>query len=528
MTTPEAPEETDAPVSMQRIAFRRQHPVMIVFQFFLGLRDLFLYFVFISLFKEGLSSTIFVVGILSILVFASTVLSALRWYSYRYRLSPNGILEVHSGIFQKKRRTLSRNSVQALDIEQGILHKIFRVVRVRIDTAGGAEGGEVEFTAILRKEAERINTVLKGNSDAVSDLHERNRTTSENAPLYQASFGTLLTYALTSGKVGFIFPFLFAALTELPEEFVAMIVRSVSDVVQSYSTRLFGGSGPFLILIFSIVVLFLSWILSTAMTVLTYASFRISRDGDELKTSYGLLKSYQTSIPVRQVKSIALRENRLRIPFSLVSVFVEVNRGRGKHANESILLLPIVHKHELQTLIQQILPDFPAYSLSVEGPPLRSLHRYFFRYLLMGALILWALYGIYLRSFPLEEILPLFGALLPGFLFYGYLQWRYSGISFSTETMTLRRGGFNIRSSIVPKRAAQSMVLSSHPLQRHSKLCNITVYLTIGRSARVLRHIDNRLAERCMRWLPRQQLSREEPQGFKNAHYPATDPGLAQ
>jgi putative membrane protein len=93
------------------------------------------------------------------LILISTVFSWLSWFKFRYRLEA-GELYVERGVFVKKKRYIQKKRVQAIHISAGLWQRLFGLVKVSIDTAGGGMEAEAEFVAVTRAEAVRIRAEL--------------------------------------------------------------------------------------------------------------------------------------------------------------------------------------------------------------------------------------------------------------------------------------------------------------------------------------------------------------------------------
>src|SRR5690606_18343943 len=108
--------------------------------------------------------------------------------------------------------------IQSLNYTEGIFHRPFNLVKVRVETAGSGKAGEAEaeLTAINRSDADRIETEMenaKRRFVPAMGPHELEKEVAEQAPamqkkelktLYRMSMKELLILATTSGGIGVV------------------------------------------------------------------------------------------------------------------------------------------------------------------------------------------------------------------------------------------------------------------------------------------------------------------------------------
>ena len=123
--------------------------------------------------------------------------------------------------------------------------------------------------------------------------------------------------------------------------------------------------------------LLLAWLLAIAGTVLAYAGFTLSREGDFLYIKRGLLERREATIPLSRIQAVRISEGLLRQPFGLASLRVE-SAGYGEDAGVSTMLFPLLPRDEVEEFLAAAAPEF-AVAPAVEPLPRRALRRYVFR-----------------------------------------------------------------------------------------------------------------------------------------------------
>ena len=322
----------------------------------------------------------------------------------------------------------------------------------------------------------------------------------------------LFAFAVTSGKFGYLLAIsylLYGRISEAQKErFHNFLLSAFADT-----------EGSSLLLV-SLAILLLSWICSIVVEMVTYANFKIIHRHGEISVQYGLLKRRRYQVPTDRVRAVVVKESFLRQLVGLVSVYVEVNRGRGKGGQEVLLLHPVIAKTNLGEELSHLLPSAPAIANRFERAPLRSLHRYMLARLIRALVFLAIAYYIFLSGSPTNTIASFSVMWFLLFFYFGYVSWKYSGISFSENNVAIRTGGFSLNTTAILRRCVLGIEAHSHPLQRRAKVCSISVILPSGVGARSFAHCGNETAQKAYQWFGRRlpvQRGRVEQQVMTNS-----------
>ena len=138
-------------------------------------------------------------------VVASSLMGFVRWRNTRYRVDERGV-HWETGMVRKKSTTVPLNRIQGLDTVAGPVQRLFGVVAVQVQTAGGGAKGEIVLDAVGPEAVEQLREAVRARRPEVADappagaLPER-RLTRRDA----------LIAALTAGQLGVILPVLAGA-----------------------------------------------------------------------------------------------------------------------------------------------------------------------------------------------------------------------------------------------------------------------------------------------------------------------------
>jgi len=88
--------------------------------------------------------------------------SIIRFYYFRFFIS-DGQLVVKKGFLKKETIVVPLQKIQAVHLQESVLHKLLGIVKVDIDTAGSGKT-EVSIDALHRPMAEALRESLQGES----------------------------------------------------------------------------------------------------------------------------------------------------------------------------------------------------------------------------------------------------------------------------------------------------------------------------------------------------------------------------
>ena len=347
----------------------------------------------------------------------------LSWRATTYEVA-GGVFRLRWGVVQKNERTIPLDHVQSVDTVQGIIQRLFNVVEVRIETAGGgASEPDASLAALDRADAEALRREIAGS--------RREPVETETAgPTVVRKLGSrdLLLAGATSGQIGVALS-LIAVASQLFDNFLSQ--NLAQRLLETFAPR----SVTTALLYVFILGLF-AWLLAIGGTVLAHTGFTLSRDGDFLYIRRGLLERREATIPLARIQAVRIVEGLLRQPFGLASLRVE-SAGYGQDAGVSTTLFPLLPRKEVHGLLLEVAPEF-AVAPPLNALPRRALRRYVFRSTLPFLVLISA--AALLSSLVFDLAAWVFAALLlllPAALF-GWLRYRDAGWTLEADRLVVR------------------------------------------------------------------------------------------
>ncbi|RJS61299.1 PH domain-containing protein [Bacillus sp. PK3_68] len=188
---------------------KKLHPIAALLTFFKELKSLILPVVFVIFIGNGERNSFwdyFPIVAIGMVVLYVLISGIVKWLRFTYRLEENEF-KIEYGLFVKKKRYIPIERIQSLNVSEGLLHRMFGLVKITVETAGaGAESeSEAELTAITKEEAQALQQLInqekkrKAPVDVTDDLLEKVKANGEEDVVYQAQLSELLLLAATSG-----------------------------------------------------------------------------------------------------------------------------------------------------------------------------------------------------------------------------------------------------------------------------------------------------------------------------------------
>jgi putative membrane protein len=464
---------------------RRLHPLSFVFQVGGQLRQ-FVVPGIVLLVGAGSAGFGFETWLLALLI-PSTLIALVRSLSVRYRFDP-GELVIASGFIFRNERHVPYARIQNIDAVQNLAHRLFGVVEVRVETGGGDEPEaslRVLPRAALDEMRERVFAgrtasaagadVAAASSPGPPDQDARTLLKLRARDLLLAGFIESRGLIIVSAAVGVLWE---AGLFDPTLDAIAGRDVDGRGFIRQAFRAIAGGGMPSLdrvalVIAGFVLLLLLMRVLSMVWSLVRLYGFRLERRGEDLRAEFGLLTRVMTTVPIRRVQTLTIREGPLHRLFASAMVRVDTAGGetvgqRGAAKRES--LAPLVAQSALPSLLREVLPDVDLSAIAwqpVDSPG--------FRRALRVSLIFYAL-----LTLPFVLMLKWWTlALLAAF-------WLWSWLDVTREIRglgwALVDGGVLFRSGWIVKEVSvarfsklQAVTLTESPFDRRHRMASVDV-----------------------------------------------------
>ena len=241
-------------------------------------------------------------------------LSLINYFYFRFYIAFDELI-IRKGFINKKTITIPLHRIQAVHIEQNLLHQFAKVAKVKIDTAG-TEKTEAVIDAIAVDKAEQLKEFL---------LQDKRHSTDELAtaapvrdiPVMRLSFSDLLKLGLSANHIQALFivlAFSISLVQNLEEVFGDRIIRAVKSSSSEVGVSVVSIS---LVVAF---VLCISVFVSMMRILLNYFDFQLTESSQGFKIKTGLINTKQNLVPFSKIQFVSWEANWIRRKIGLFTM----------------------------------------------------------------------------------------------------------------------------------------------------------------------------------------------------------------
>ncbi len=389
------------------------------------------------------------------------LVSLLQYLTYRYRVGSDA-LSIRSGWLHRSRREIPFVRIHNVAVQQTLLHRMFGVAELRLESAGGHKP-EAQMRVLRLEDALALERLIR---------HRRPHpaTAADDAApadtvLLALPTSEVLRHGLSSNRGLLLLGGAAAAVSQASP-------RLLPNLMESWGKALFGWAGAHhfggmqlalgalsLALAFVVVMR----LLSIASALLQYHGFRLTEHGRRLTVERGLLARLRTSVSRRRLQAWTLQEGVLHRMFRRRSLLVDTAAGASGEQGQRTLreLAPIATPAACDALIAHLLPSDAGWpALSWQSLDTRAWWRVF----LPGAGLALAVCAALTWRFGTWGLLAL--AWLPWSAFVARRHMQQAGYAVNARLVAVREGWWSRYWRFAEIDRLQALQLSRSPLDR--------------------------------------------------------------
>lgn len=439
----------------------------------------------------------------------ATAYAGVAWRMSRYAVDASAVF-LHTGVVFRQQRTARLDRIQAIDVVQPLLGRVFGLAELKIEVAGGSDSA-VRLAFLREQHAQELRAELLARAAGLrlGAGGAPGVVAGVSAALGAVGTGHLLPVDAAAGTPPVppppghgVVPPAFTGPTSgsahLPGSVPAMApaipVAPEREVVAVTASRLLHSlvrSGAVIVSVLALVVLLvavlvtgeiggLAAMLPAALGAGGYVwqrfagefGFRVAVSPDGIRLRHGLLEARAQTVPPGRVQAVRITQGPLwrgkdwwRVQMNVAGYGTGSSQNGGQQVET--VLLPVGDRREALLALWLVLPD-----LGVEGDP---------RPLLDAALSgSGDAFGFLTESRRARWLDP--------------LTWRRSGVAFTGRAVLVRGGRFVRSLTVVPHERTQSLGLDQGPLQRRLGIASVALHSTPGPIVPTLPHLDSHVA----------------------------------
>ena len=339
-------------------AERRLHPWSWLFVLVQQLRQFIVPLIALAVFGGGGGPGGFWAGIGPLVAVGVLVLiSVLQYFTYRYRVGRDS-LSVREGWLHRSLREIPYSRIHNVVLHQTVLHRMFDVAEVRLESAGGQKP-EAQMRVLRLDQALALENLIK----------HRGQLPDADAPvvavdsLLALSTGEVVRLGLVSNRGMVVMAAAFGAAWQVfPERLMADYFEGFARQLFGYASHLQYGWITTAAAGLALVLLAMALLrgLSVLLALLQYHGFRLSEERRRLMVERGLLSRLRTSVARRRIQAWTLREGFLHRLFKRRSLHIDtaVAERQGQGDQRALKeLAPIATPEACDALVQHLLPQ---------------------------------------------------------------------------------------------------------------------------------------------------------------------------
>ncbi|MDL5367918.1 PH domain-containing protein [Xanthomonas sp. NCPPB 2654] len=347
-----------AALDAEDIAVRRLHPWSWLFVLLQHLKQFLLPLLVLAVFggRDGRNDHIDQLVMLAV-GSALIAVSLLRYLTYHYRIGRDS-LSIRSGWLQRSLREIPFARIHNVVVHQSLLHRLFGVAEVRLESAGGAKP-EAEMRVLRLDQALALERQIRHRAQADPASAD---AASASDVLLALPTSEVLRQGLISNRGMVVVAAAFGATYQLFPE------RMVSNAIEHYGRQLFGYAshlhlgwmaGVVTLALMLATLLLIMRVLSMALALLQYHGFRLSESERRLTVERGLLARLRTSVARRRIQAWTLHEGVLHRLLRRRSLHIDtaVMDGHGEQGRALKELAPLATPAACDALLHRLLPQ---------------------------------------------------------------------------------------------------------------------------------------------------------------------------
>lgn len=407
------------------------------------------------------------------------LLSVWRYFTYRYGVTGDALV-VRSGVLERSVRVIPFARIHNVALQQSVLHRVFDVAEVRLESAGGQKP-EAEMRVLKLADALALEALVRRRGATT----ETTPVATEAQPLLTLPPGEIVRVGLVSNRglivlgaaVGGLSQFSPRLLPNLVERWGNWMLGWVSNNGAQHPAH-FALAGISLVLL----ALVLLRAFSILLALLQYYGFRLSEThpseaGRRLTVERGLLARWRTSASRRRIQAWTLHEGFMHRLLKRRSLEVDTAVAEQQNQQRSLReLAPVATPAACDALIEHLLPRAAWMQLAWRGLARGSWWR------LALPSVPFALFATAVAAWWLQTWALLVLLWLPWAAYVAHRHMHAAGYAINDQLVAVREGWWSRHWRFAEIDKLQALQLTRNPLDR--RCGTATLWLdTAGASA---------------------------------------------
>jgi putative membrane protein len=285
------------------------------------------------------------------------VLSVWQYFTYRYAVGEDRLV-VRSGLFERSVRQIPFARIHNVALHQTLLHRLFGVAEVRLESAGGKEP-EAQMRVLRLQEALALERLVRRHG-STAHAATASPAASDDTVLLALPTTEVLRLGLISNRGMVVVAGAFALSWQVvPDDLMTDLVRDGWRRALGYAQVGDAGLGQQAVAAVALLLLALVLVrlFSVLLAVVQYHGFRLLAHGRRLTVERGLLTRLRTSASRRRIQAWTLQETLLHRWFGRRSLHVDTAVSESQDDQRALReLAPVATPRACDALVGHVLP----------------------------------------------------------------------------------------------------------------------------------------------------------------------------
>lgn len=391
------------------------------------------------------------------------LVSVWQYFTYRYGVAGDSLV-VRSGLFERSLRVIPFARIHNVALQQSLLHRVFGVAEVRLESAGGSKP-EAEMRVLRLADALELETLVRqrGAASAAATGTARTGEAADAEVLLHLPTAEVLRLGLVSNRGMIVVGAIFAAASQASPRLVPNLFERWGETAFGWAGQRAFGAAEYALAVLSLLALLVVVLrlFSVLIALLQYHGFTLSAHGQRLTVERGLAARWRTSVSRRRIQAWTLHEGLLHRWLDRrgldVDIAVSEQQGQQRALRE---LAPIATPAACDALVTLLLPKAGWPQLPWRPLPRSSWWRRMLPsipFALIASAALWWRFG------PWGALALLW---LPWSALSAWQHARRAGYALGAELVAVRGGWVSRHWRFAEIDKLQSLQLSRSPLDR--------------------------------------------------------------
>lgn len=417
--------------------------------------------------------------LLFVLLWVAVVLSIfgiVSFYKYYFYIKDNKLI-VHKGVFKKITLEIPFERIQSINNEQNLIHRLFSVVKLNVDTAGSARD-EVQLSALKTEIANELRQNLldyKSKTKSISETVEQSGfvedITTNKKIIFRLDFLQLMRVGITANHLssfGLIVFFFFSIFDKIRE--VGLDIQSKLEEYIPLAEAIM--NSVFMVFFLAVLFFIVSFILSLVLTVLRFFGLKMYRIGDGFIIESGLFNRKQYAAKDNKIQILSWSQNLLERLSKIYTIVIQQAASVQTPASKIAIAKGLSYEN-IDAVGQYIYKDN---YVDLERMKWYAVDNYYLYRMMARFTMLFAIPIIILLTIGMYEVLLPVGSIYVILIFSCVLRYRKKKYGISDNIVAVRGGAFGHQLSLMELHKVQNIKLSQTPFQRSRQLSSLNIF----------------------------------------------------